>query len=353
MKGYISTTKDRNYAFDFLRIFAALAVVMIHVSGSFVEEYQSSTPEFIFGNVFDSISRFAVPFFIMITGALMLDEAKEISIGKAAKKYVLPMLLLFVSWSAFYTVVNEIVLPLAAHESIDFVRVFAKLISGNYHMWYLYMLIGLYLITPILKTFVKKENAHLVLWLIALSLVFQFTLPIIETVASRYDILGYVKEFIEKFEFAFLGGYITYYLAGWYIVHVGMSKKQKTILFYIGTICIALIILLTQLFPTQYKNTYTNLNMLVFFYSVALFVFALDRLKKMKENPRNVIFFSSLTFGVYMIHPFFISLFDLVLPYQSGVLVYILLKWICVTLLSLFTTLLITKIPFLKKIVRA
>ena len=69
----------RNPLLDMARIVAVLAVVMIHCSADFIANYPLHTSEFISGNLFDSISRMAVPLFLMISGALFLDQDRELS----------------------------------------------------------------------------------------------------------------------------------------------------------------------------------------------------------------------------------------------------------------------------------
>ena len=70
---------ERNVALDIARILAMFAVVLTHSSGGFVERYELFSSEFIWGNIFDAISRLGVPLFVMISGALMLDETRNIT----------------------------------------------------------------------------------------------------------------------------------------------------------------------------------------------------------------------------------------------------------------------------------
>ena len=63
-------TKKRIYYFDVLRVIACLAVIMIHTSGTYVLR-NFRTFNFWVRNLFDSLSRIAVPLFVMISGALL------------------------------------------------------------------------------------------------------------------------------------------------------------------------------------------------------------------------------------------------------------------------------------------
>ena len=73
-------TIKRNYSLDIARIVAIMAVAMIHCSANFVIHFNLFSTEFILGNIFDAASRVGVPLFLMISGALFLDERKDITL---------------------------------------------------------------------------------------------------------------------------------------------------------------------------------------------------------------------------------------------------------------------------------
>lgn len=149
--------KERNLALDITRIIAAMAVVMIHTSAMFLTSFGHETLEFSVGNLFDSVSCIGVPLFVMISGALMLDERRTVTVRGILCRNVKGVLLLLVFWSACYAVVFQVILPLRAGSSVS-IRAFGEaLLFGHFHMWYLYMIAGLYLATPFLRGFVKKE----------------------------------------------------------------------------------------------------------------------------------------------------------------------------------------------------
>lgn len=68
---------------DWLRSIACFAVVVLHVSGG--QEWFSAKEvsfEWTIFNLYDSLVRWCVPIFIMISGALFLNPEKEIGIHK-------------------------------------------------------------------------------------------------------------------------------------------------------------------------------------------------------------------------------------------------------------------------------
>ena len=114
--------------FDFLRVIAVFAVIMIHTSATFVAcFFDYTTVEFLLGNIFDSISRLGVPLFLMISGALMLDENRPFK----CKKKVLTLFLIFAIWSLGYSIVFTILIPILRNEQFSFSYFFSSLTCGH------------------------------------------------------------------------------------------------------------------------------------------------------------------------------------------------------------------------------
>ncbi len=63
---------------DVVMVIACFAVIMIHSSAPYVIENFGSL-NFWIGNIFDGLARIGVPLFVMISGALMLDEKYNFS----------------------------------------------------------------------------------------------------------------------------------------------------------------------------------------------------------------------------------------------------------------------------------
>lgn len=343
---------ERKRYLDFLRIIAISAVIMIHVSADFVMSYNSFL-EFTIGNIFDSCSRLGVPLFLMISGALMLDENKEFD----CKKRILSLLIPLLAWSFLYAFAFSIVLPVLKSRSFSFLSFVSNFLRGHFHLWYMWAIIGLYLITPILRKFVKTKNKKTVFYFIILSLFFRFTEPIINLLFEEIDFFGKTASIasvysyiFDKLNLDFLGGLTTYYLAGWLLVHTDFTKKNKIAFYIIGGISLISIIMLTQLFPNQYDLTYSNFNILVFLYSSAVFLLVKNLRLDCKKLDNSIIALSKLSFGAYLIHMFVITIISHILPQNPF---FIPLIFLCTAIISFAATYIISKIPFIKKIVKA
>lgn len=352
MENTLSTKPEtsRNYSLDVLRVLATLLIVLLHSCGRYVDNFASSPTsiEFITGNLLDSICRVGVPIFVMISGALLLREEKEITIKTALKKALYFASILIV-WSAFYVAYTAID-DIFKQQPLNLTELLKSFLFGHYHLWYLYMLIGLYLITPILKLITKRENSKIVLYFIVLSLVFQFIIPIIEVFSTKIYGLYLITTLIDKLYLGFLATYITYYLLGWYLFNVGFNKKDSTLLLILGIASLLSIILLGFLFSSQIGTIYSNENILVLGSATAFFI-VFSKLNVSEKIQPFLLTFSKLSFGIYVLHPLILSLIIDVIPMTIFPFVRIMILWFTSLLGSALLSFAISKIPFVKKIV--
>lgn len=346
------STNNRVLSLDITRIAAVLAVVMIHASACFITESKTAY-EFAVGNIFDTISRIGVPLFIMISGALMLDEHKNSSVNLLLKKNIKNLVFLLVFWSAVYDLIYHVFLPLINHKAINLKEIMIAFTHGHIHMWYLYMIIGLYLITPFLRCFVCIQNKKLVLLFIAISLLAQFTLPIIQGLSLIRESFILLAQFLNKFSLNFFGGYTTYYLAGWYIVHIGFNRRWEKIGIYIASILSIFITFSYVQITRDYNYGYSNTNIFIFLYSVGAF-YILNKFKniKSKKVENIIILLSNLCFGIYIFHPIIRTIFEYAIPYRKLPFIYILTKFFTIYILSLIYCILVSKLPILRKTIR-
>ncbi len=346
-----NTTKHtRNSAMDIIRIIAVLAVVMIHCASHFVSRYNPNTTEFVFGNLFDSIARLGVPLFLIISGALFLDERKEVTLKGILSKNVKSLAIITMLWAVIYALMYQVVFP---WPNVDVKNFLLAVLKGHYHMWYLYMIMGLYIITPFLKKFVSKENKNMVLFFILFSFSVKFLLPTVDQICVRFWNMDLIGVFLDKFHLDFFGGYITYFLTGWYIACVGIDRKyQKYILYLLAALSLAFIFVYVH-FTGHYNAAYENIGAPVFLYAVGTFL-ALSSINwQLKEKTaQKLAACSKLTFGVYLVHVLLLYTFRKTFPYDASPVLYILICFVCVVSVSFLFAYAISKIPIVKKIIR-
>lgn len=288
-----------NYGISILRILATFSVIVIHISGPQVVKFgKISNFDWHVANIYDSVSRYAVPVFFMISGALLLGRTFEIKdfIKNRLGKIIPP----FLFWSFFYSLMNRYYFN---HESFSVSKVVKDVFYGSeYHLWFIYVLIGLYLIAPIFQKWIQFSNKQelqyfLIIWIFTLFL----------------SIPG-VAIYFPKINFIYFSGFIGYFVLGYYLNrYVEFPKWISYLIIFIG---VAITIFGTCLF--SYKTNkffdyfYEYLNINAFF--VAVGVFSLfnkienvnDKMKPLLSN------LNACSFGIFLIHPFLINIFAII-----------------------------------------
>ena len=151
--------KKRVIYFDILKALAIIFVIFIHVISEYWESLNTASIEFLVLTLFDSISRFCVPIYFMISGALFLRDDKVVTIKDVFKKYIPKMLLIFVFWNLLYNFVD-----LGVEGKITSVSVVLNVIrdtilgKGIMHLYFLPIMIGFYLCVPILTNFFRYSQ---------------------------------------------------------------------------------------------------------------------------------------------------------------------------------------------------
>ncbi|MBE6672511.1 MAG: hypothetical protein E7599_03195 [Ruminococcaceae bacterium] len=353
-------TKKRILSYDVIRIVAALAVVMVHVAAPFITSTRIGSEEFVTGNVYGSFSRIGVQMFVMLSGALTLREDRTYTFSTMWRS-IRNLLLLLFFWSAIYAVVH----PLSLGYTITFETTIEKFFTGHYHLWYLFMLIGLHLITPILRTFVKKENRKYVGYYILLAMIFTFTIPLFKFFYSEFGgSKAWILNYSEKFQIGILGNYIAYYLLGWYLTSLELSKKTRIYIYAAGIVGCAMTVFGSIYYSggtvRAYRVFFHNFTLNVMCMSAAVFVFLYYFFKHRTLGPlvtAAVTKLASLTFGVYILHIYVLTVLARLTPrlFEYGILpapILAVCQWLIIAVISFAITYILSKIPLLKKVVK-
>lgn len=163
-------TQTRIPSYDLLRVVAAVSVVCLHMAGPYGEmSLPSDASHYAVAGVFcHSVTRFAVPCFFMLSGAFLLGRQEHGDFHyfyrKSLRKLGLPVLActaLFLGYRILLLFRSGAMLGGAAHAARSLSPVFVDLAQGRvfYHMWYISVLAGLYLITPMLVRLRRQMGA--------------------------------------------------------------------------------------------------------------------------------------------------------------------------------------------------
>ena len=344
---------------DHLRIFATLAVVMLHVAGSNWNKADVSGLEWQVFNFYDSIVRWAVPVFIMISGSLFLG--RDISLKTIYKKHILRLATAFFVWNIFYvlmtsaTLKNGIIYGFKTH--------LASIFTGHYHMWFILMLIGLYMCIPIYRRIVSDDKATR--YFLLLAFIFAFAVPWILRLltdfgAYKYEWIQKAVDIIDKdvsvMNMKTVLGYSFYFILGYYLDINELKKDIRTWIYILGIagfICTVLLELALALRTQKAsENYYGNFNVNVLLEAVCVHtLFKYHSFKKEKLN-RLAVTFSGYCFGIYLVHAFFIEKLSSILKLNTlsfNAIVSVPVIALIVFAASLCVSVILNHIPVIKK----
>ena len=328
---------------DILRIIATFAVIFLHVS---CREYYSAFISYDwYLAVFNgSLVRWAVPIFVMISGALFLNPAKDIPFKDLLTQKVFRLLKIYLFWWIFYSVVmsscsllfgDTIGLPF----SYDF-------LMPRFHLWFLPMLMGIYLLIPFLRIIAADDKLlrwALLIWIIYLA-------------GSTFLIVN-IPQITPLFAMNIVVGHTGYFLLGYYLSKVSIPSKQRKVIYLLGIFGFILTIagnVILSIHDGKSNDQFLDtLSVFVVFMAAALFVFIKEISPKIEnKTARFVEYVRFDLFGIYLTHALWLTVLNrAVLRNLCNQAITIPLIAIAVFVLSLYTTKLIRKIPFLKKFV--
>lgn len=356
----LQATKPARVAYaDLVRLIAILMVVLIHTASPIFNTAPVNSVDFAVSALLDGIAHAGVPLFVMVSGIFLLDEKRETSVRRAVGHYALPLVGLYFFWSVLYAAANKVLIPLMFENAAlgdGMVREFGvAVLEGAYHMWYLSMMAGLYLITPILRTFVKNDSRHLVRWFLLIVFVVRFVLPTGIRLVAEFTGLDFSAAY-DSFNLLAGWEYPAYYIAGWYIANTRPDPRTRRAVYAAGAAALALLLALTWWVSVRrgeaVKELMEQLSLFCCVYAVALFALIAWEGQSLKSNAL-LTRLSGLSFGVYIIHVEIQQLYKQFIPFSNGALGYILLQWVVVTAASFVAAWVLSKIPLLKRSVRA
>ena len=329
---------------------------MIHSSATYVTKDIGSF-NFWIGNILDSLARVGVPLFVMISGTIMLDRNYEFNTKKLIK-HITKMVIFFVVWSAIYCLIFNILGQFfLKHESINIIKIIGSFIQGHYHLWFVYLIVGLYLIVPLLRLWVKDENKKYVEYFIILSIIFTYILPQIINVGRNYsNLFEHLDNILEKkLYLEYVGGFTTYFILGWYMHNY--SIRNKKIMYFLGILGLMVSIIGTYILSTSTGKPiqmYGNLSLNVLFQSIAIFLFIkTKRINVQYRQNKCIKSISENSLGIYAIHALLVTIIYRILDEidSENAIINIPIVFILSFIIAFFISFILRKVPFLRRIV--
>lgn len=114
-----------------------------------VQNHPANSMSYVWNIIFIAVAKTAVPLLVMVNGALMLQ--KDITYGVIFKKYIMKSVTMLLFW-------NVILARVTLIDGGTVNDVMSILVFGYQQFWFIYTLIGLYILQPLLREIVKNEK---------------------------------------------------------------------------------------------------------------------------------------------------------------------------------------------------
>ncbi len=331
-----------------LRLIALYAVIILHCSSPLLMQYgKVPSTDWWTADFLNALTRFAVPVFVMITGALLLH--REYEIGDFLKKRLTRVVVPFLFWSLVYVWYSwyneEITFGSDAWANIKQVLHLLKYGSA-YHLWYVYMLIGLYFFIPVISKFVRNASEKEILYFL---IIWAAVMLITQPYLSRYN---------PSVDMHYFVGYAGYLVLGHYLAFKDFNVKYlrlwMILLFVFSIALIAIGSWLIIQYP-KWPGTmfYEPVNPAVVMLSASIFIVVKLTVPKVPPIITRIRDFAGkYNYGIYLGHAlvlyFLDDLFGISYKLCTPIIAIPLTALICF-FISLLLVWMINKIPFIGK----
>ena len=301
----MSAKKKRIWYWDILRIAAVLCLVLRHISTASFDFVEPLGAKWWVFNIYGSLVAWMVPVYLMLSGASFLDPDKNVTIKSIWTRNIFHMFTAFAAWSILYALYNHIS---GQDTHADLVEM---LFAGHFHLWFLPMIMGIYMLLPVFRLATKTIKGTAYVFFV--SLMISVTFPMMQDLGWMPD-----SELITGMNnVGFISSHVCFFFAGWLFHKIDLTARQRYVLYALAIIATIAVFVgtwqLTVRDGAHNEDMQSDSNLLTGTQGIALFVFVkeLCRKRELSGQTQDALkFFSSLTFGVYLVHVMLIALLD-------------------------------------------
>lgn len=288
--------------YDLLRIFACFSVIMLHSASQFWYELPLDSRNWLVANSYDALFRFGVPVFVMISGALFLPPERKVGIKRLYTHNILRLATAYLFWTCLYGLWDSRTFQ---WKEAGWKPVVLEMMAGRYHLWFVPMLIGIYMILPILRTWIEHADKRGIQYFLALFAVFQILKETILCFVSSIN----VRAFLDLLPIELAGSYVGYFVLGYYIVRFGFEKKYHKWIYLGGAAGGILAVIFSNFLSLKAgaPNTavFDSYSLFTFLAAAAVFLFFKEvvcRIQWSQGAAAVIQEVSACTFGIYLLH---------------------------------------------------
>lgn len=345
----------RDSSLDLLKTISMILVIVIHVSNYYCRNASDMlSTNFIFSAVYDGLARICVPLFFMISGVVILNGKYD---GRKYIARIVKFILVLAFWSIIYYLWDAFYMHYEYNLVSDFFNIF--FIPMKIHLWFMYPIIGLYIIAPFIQKMVnnleeKLENLFIFLWLGFSGGVYILNL-IVKGIGVDTEVVYPLPMLQETYWLGyFIAGYVLYKRIQAIKGERKYNKKLMLSFIISMTVTIGVTLIYSILKEEFFQAYYAYRSLFIIVSSLSVFCYIIinsDRiLNKPVEKAAKILV--TYSFGVYLSHLMFYNIlvkeFDIL---KLNGTYAVPLFTVLIFFVSLSFTYLLKKIPILKNVV--
>lgn len=297
---------------DYIRAIACLFVVVIHVSGSSSwYNIDVHTNEWAILEIYNTLVRCAVPLFVMLSGIFFLDPERNVTFRYLANK-IIKLLVIYILWSAFYALAGSLLNGSFQLSWAGFKTLVAGTLGSKFHLWFIPMIMGLYLITPFVRPIARETR--LMRYGIVLFFAFAVFKPFLMLLWPN-EILSSI---LNRIPLEMFTGFLGYYLLGYYLSKNDLPKLWRRISYALcgAGLVVTALMAIQQARQTNEPGGFLSGEFSIVVFLTAVSIFIACKRKFTANTPpgggvyRAISFISDQSLGIYLTHVFFIELFE-------------------------------------------
>ncbi|KAK8898399.1 hypothetical protein M9Y10_000684 [Tritrichomonas musculus] len=355
-----STSRPRYFGIDILRIFSCYMVMQIH-SGEYYyldgHGLREGTGIFWMG-IYNGLCYSSVPLFVMISGYLLLPVKTDIPTFLRTR--FTRVLFPFFFWATIYSFYFLIIKRINIKECfLNIPKIFVNYGTEIGHLWYIYMLIGIYLFAPIISPWIKQATIYqfiyfLSFWIVSCCLGYlHLIFPQIWGECS-WNNTPMLQSFTGHMGYAVLGAFIK--------IHLDPNENYN--FYWLGFIFLGIGYAITTII-FEYQYCYAKIKPPIHievskdFHSINVAMISCGfflLLRKIQCNNQKIVAFCKdvalKSYGMYLAHILILDQFHLLFdPNNKRPYIFIPLISICTYIVTYIVIKLISCIPYSKYII--
>jgi surface polysaccharide O-acyltransferase-like enzyme len=318
-------SRERVYYFDYLRMWAACGVVLLHASSAVFAHYAKPSADlfskFVVADFGDAAGRFGVSCFFMVSGALLLAPERSFRLGKQLRRVGIPLLV----WSAVYLLYtvwlehHDKPLLSGRAPALRVTSVVKSLLAAPYayHLWFLYALIGLYLVFPLLRPLTalpEAQRLHLLHYALALWTLFVVLIPTVQRLWPGH--LTLYSSLVPSIPAGYLGTAVL----GFYLHRQLRSTPRPLLVACLAVVSAstaALVLFGLLVNDRDWGWALGNFTPWVVLYTACVFVLGKAAFNRPGRAYPFVSLFSRLSFRIYLVHALVLHVLTQLSPMRS------------------------------------